>query len=658
MKRLFLSVILSFAILPLNGTEEPAVRIGILSKHLRLARGNGATLVFVFDGSTLVRESGSGFQTGGGRLKIYFREGVWHAEINGRVFSGKFDFSAVGNVPGVARFEIKGDGRSYRTPLNVRLDAGPDPLIITSERLSSYCMDAAVSEFGKTPPWGMEAVYALAAVISSRYRKIAPVHEGYDFCDLTHCQVYRGASTDGPVPGCDLIEPAVLFFHSCCGGVTLDRGLFRLGSRPGDDGVRDRLFQTGVFLCRDGKSGWERSLPASDLEGILRTEGKSSGRILDVETRGPVVRIVMDDNKKDYASEDFRLRVNRRKGWNFIKSNNYTVKKDHSSGELKFIFSGRGLGHGVGLCQKGALVLSSLGYGRYEILEHYYPGLRFRASEDGAATIYLSYAKFDLNSGRIIEASNPSMEKRRLPSGSIFKVIVALYLASERPDLFSGYRISCSGKKGNNFLPEGCWKPGGHGDIGIEDALPSSCNMYFASLAGEISEEGFRAFFERFCRECGIEDNLPEGGDFPKILSGLDRRVFFSAGDLVKIAGFLHASGRDSGSEPKRIGRDAVRKVQGLLAKTFITGTASGSVKKYGDPRNYLPLQKKPAQTNAEETWGKTSTVIDGTNRPVSYGIFFGGRGDTGIITVLRKGNGHLAAKWALEILNRGSASN
>ncbi|MCU0848690.1 MAG: hypothetical protein MUD12_12460 [Spirochaetes bacterium] len=658
MKRLFPLIILSLAILPLNGTEEPAVRIGILSKHLRLARNNGVPLVFVFDGSTPVRESGSGLQTGGGRLRIYFREGAWHAEINGRVFSGKFDFRADGGGPGVARIELKGGARSYRTPLTVRLDAGPDPVIITSERLSAYCMDAAVSEFGKTPPGGMEAVYALGAVISSRYRKIAPVHDGYDFCDLTHCQVYRGVSWNGPVPDCDMIEPAVLFFHSCCGGVTLDRGLFRLGSRPGDDGVRDRLFQTGRYLCRDGKSGWERTLPASELGGILGTKGKAAERILDVESRGAVIRIAMDNNKKDYASEDFRLRINRKRGWNFIKSNNYTVKKDHSSGDLKFVFSGMGLGHGVGLCQKGALALSSLGYGRYEILEHYHPGLKFRASEDGAASIYLSYVKFDLNSGRIIEASNPSMEKRRLPSGSIFKIIAALYLASERPDLFSGYRFSCGGKKGNNLLPEGCWKPGGHGDIGIEDALPSSCNMYFASLAGEISEEGFRAFFERFCGECGIEDNLPDGGDFSKILSGLDRRVFFSVGDLMKIAGFLHASGRDSGGEPKRIRREAARKVYGLLAKTFIMGTASGAVKEYGDPRNYLPLQKKPVRTNMEETWGKTSTVIDGTNRPVSYGIFFGGRGETGIITVLRKGNGHLAAKWALEILNKGAPNN
>ena len=35
---------------------------------------------------------------------------------------------------------------------------------------------------------------------------------------------------------------------------------------------------------------------------------------------------------------------------------------------------GRGWGHGVGLCQIGAAVMSTKGYGYKEILEHYYPG--------------------------------------------------------------------------------------------------------------------------------------------------------------------------------------------------------------------------------------------------------------------------------------------
>ena len=38
------------------------------------------------------------------------------------------------------------------------------------------------------------------------------------------------------------------------------------------------------------------------------------------------------------------------------------------------VLRGRGWGHGVGLCQIGAAVMSCRGYGYREILGHYYPG--------------------------------------------------------------------------------------------------------------------------------------------------------------------------------------------------------------------------------------------------------------------------------------------
>ena len=42
-----------------------------------------------------------------------------------------------------------------------------------------------------------------------------------------------------------------------------------------------------------------------------------------------------------------------------------------------FVFSGRGHGHGVGVCQWGARGLALEQKDCYEILRHYYPGVRF-----------------------------------------------------------------------------------------------------------------------------------------------------------------------------------------------------------------------------------------------------------------------------------------
>ena len=46
----------------------------------------------------------------------------------------------------------------------------------------------------------------------------------------------------------------------------------------------------------------------------------------------------------------------------------------------KVIFNGAGWGHGVGLCQIGAAVMASKGYGYKEILSHYYPGAELQSN--------------------------------------------------------------------------------------------------------------------------------------------------------------------------------------------------------------------------------------------------------------------------------------
>ncbi|MCM1501279.1 MAG: DUF4922 domain-containing protein [Bacteroidales bacterium] len=52
----------------------------------------------------------------------------------------------------------------------------------------------------------------------------------------------------------------------------------------------------------------------------------------------------------------------------------YTGQDGKESCCARIVLHGRGWGHGVGLCQIGAAVMASEGYGYRRILEHYYPG--------------------------------------------------------------------------------------------------------------------------------------------------------------------------------------------------------------------------------------------------------------------------------------------
>jgi len=52
-----------------------------------------------------------------------------------------------------------------------------------------------------------------------------------------------------------------------------------------------------------------------------------------------------------------------------IPSNNYTI--GHNGGQT--VLTGRGEGHGLGLCQKGAAAMAATGASFRDILNHYYP---------------------------------------------------------------------------------------------------------------------------------------------------------------------------------------------------------------------------------------------------------------------------------------------
>jgi stage II sporulation protein D len=77
------------------------------------------------------------------------------------------------------------------------------------------------------------------------------------------------------------------------------------------------------------------------------------------------------------SASTFRFAVDRELGWDKIRSDLYEVRGtgDH------IIFSGRGSGHGVGLCQTGAEEMARQGKSYREILSFYYPGTELGADE-------------------------------------------------------------------------------------------------------------------------------------------------------------------------------------------------------------------------------------------------------------------------------------
>lgn len=206
-----------------------------------------------------------------------------------------------------------------------------------------------------------------------------------DYCDLAHCQVYRGRGARGAVEraapetaGLVLTgdgRPAEVFFHADCGGHTAwaedvwPRGGAGLRGVRDDNGGRD-------FCAAAPHHLWRTEIRADELARLLDGKG-AKDRGLSVAARdrsGRVKRLRWGD--RAMSGEDLYLRWGRRRGWHELKSTRFNLKRTGG----RYVFAGRGLGHGVGLCQHGAAGRARAGFGFREILGAYFPGLTLEPS--------------------------------------------------------------------------------------------------------------------------------------------------------------------------------------------------------------------------------------------------------------------------------------
>lgn len=651
-------ILILLLIVPVITQETDTVKINILTKHLRLARESGLDSIQLefLNGTALIENNGKNSYING-IVKIKNKDGRWFIEISDKIYYPPFNLKFINSENSFFNADINNSRRKYSLPLVI---TGKDePVLIVSEKIDSYAINSSAAEFGFCSAENIEAVAAQALIIKAGFKSSKKRHAGYDFCDLTHCQVYEG------IKNCktDLLNLEIeskklkgdLFFHSNCGGKTYDQRIFG-GNIAGYSGINDKLYRQGISLCDTGNS-WERAINYEDLNEAFFNERHLFLNDFDLIYDKKNIKVILKSSagEKKYAPESFRLLMNRKYGWNFIKSNNFDIiVKDKKN----WILKGKGLGHGVGLCQHGASLMSAKGFSRYEILYHYFPEIEFVPLSSAAETPNLSYLIFNIKTGNILKTTNPAINKRFITAGSVFKLITVLYLASERPDLFLAHEFICSGNQPqNSAMPERCWKRGGHGKVTLEKALSGSCNLYFASLYNHIDREKYIKFLNRLKKNNTFKFEFPQIDSdkrFAEILAGLDSGISFYITDLIKLIQIFSSSACDDPlieefkySLPVS-SRQIIAKA---LLGTFIHGTASGEIKKFGSEINYSSLLKiKNLET--EGISGKTSTMLDGTGIPQSYGLFIGFSGETGIITILRNGNGHLSAKWAAKILN------
>ncbi len=241
-------------------------------------------------------------------------------------------------------------------------------------------------------------------------------HRNYDVCADDHCQRYQGltrAAGDNVRKAVDQTWGEVLMegmelcdarFSKCCGGVTerfsscwddTDFGyLPALPDTPGhqtgeksfcDTVDREVLSQVlnGYDLETEDFFHWTVRYGREELSGLIeRRSGMKIGLVeelvpLERGESGRIWKLKVKGSEGEFTVGK-ELEIRRILSDTHLKSSAFDIEyvNDACSGDgfTDIVLHGRGWGHGVGLCQIGAAVMSSRGYGYRQILSHYYQG--------------------------------------------------------------------------------------------------------------------------------------------------------------------------------------------------------------------------------------------------------------------------------------------
>ncbi len=353
--------------------EEPVVRV-------RLGAGS--------DGRVELRaESGLDLSSAGAKTAAPANEAVLVRLESGRL---AVDVGGRAWLRGIDTLEVQGRGgqirigaRRYRGDIRVFPGSAGDLVVVNRLGIEAYLYGVVPCEIGPLSDATYEAVkaQAIAARTFTLSRLNRRVGLGHDLFD-THLrdQEYGGAGAEKDIArrAVDATRGEVLtydgelieaLYHGNCGGVTGN------GSQPYLRSVVDSPGRKQPAWCIDGKNfEWQAAVPADSLERALQRLAslarRPTVRSLDLEKdeqsgRVSRVRFRSADGPASVGGSALRMALG-------LPSHAFDATRRGDT----WLFNGRGWGHGSGMCQAGAIAMARAGNSAYEILRHYYSGVR------------------------------------------------------------------------------------------------------------------------------------------------------------------------------------------------------------------------------------------------------------------------------------------
>ena len=293
---------------------------------------------------------------------------------------------------------IRVGGKSYPGYVELRRSGERGMNAVNIVDAEDYLRAVIPGEIAHAGPYGQAA---RAQAVAARTYALANLgkypEEGFDLYAGVQDQVYGPVEkrhpeadeavweTRGQVLTYDstLIEAK---YASTCGGKVAAYEESFDAEAPYLKSLTDKV--DGKDACRASRYyRWEVRYSGETLRGILgKTLPSITGEALNgahikeirVEERGPskrVTKLRIETDRQTYFVEkgDIRRLLLREDG-GMLRSTAFEIKTTKKNGRVVEIeLRGRGWGHGVGMCQWGAMQLSTEGHSYNGILNHYYP---------------------------------------------------------------------------------------------------------------------------------------------------------------------------------------------------------------------------------------------------------------------------------------------
>jgi stage II sporulation protein D len=282
--------------------------------------------------------------------------------------------------------------------------------LVDAVDLESYLAAVLPLELGPQPP-SREAALRAQAVAARSYTLSMMgrwADRGFDLLPTVEDQVYGGLAAERPgctaaveetrgLVGVDAGGPIRAFYSSTCGGHTAaPEEVWKRPSAPYLKGVRDLSGHAEHSFCSGSPFyRWTEQWTGAQFDSLVRGglnranpgwDKKKHGRLTGVSLcgksgsqRAAPLRLAFQHGSVDLAGDEVRWIVRRPSGDALRSALLTSVQATQRKGRVTRVrISGQGYGHGVGMCQFGAMGMAEAGYTHEQIIRFYYRGVGLR----------------------------------------------------------------------------------------------------------------------------------------------------------------------------------------------------------------------------------------------------------------------------------------